>query len=229
MVKCQIIKMEFTSGYSNDFDVSTKIYGSHIECGAKAAGKIGDDYFSAKYRFNIDEQTLTICSIYFTDITHIEKNQNSQYKISTFDSSCDFDIIDTFEQKVYNALYYILTSAVITKAGSSLIVTLTNSTTTTTIEHLVLHIKVGTHSYSNSSSACDENSTSGIIKKSHSSSSCKKNSSNNSLTKNTSKISKTKKTHKKKYKKSAMQKILKLIAWGFLISFIMYVFKSSRM
>ena len=246
MVKCQTIKMEFTSGSSNSFDVSTKIYGTHIECSGKAAGKIGENFFSAKYRFNIDARTLKICSIHFTDVTHVGKTDIPQYAcdhyyyyydINSSDSSSSYsDIIDdTFEQTVYNALYYILSNGVVTQSGVILTINLTNSTTSTTIDYLVLHIKIGAHSYGSSSSACNENSISDAISKScgKSSSSHKKSSSSctTSLTtsKSSSKSSKSSKSkkHKKKHKKS-MQKILKVIAWSLLISFIMFVLKIRR-
>ena len=178
MVKCQTIKLEFTPNSSKSFEVCTKIYGSHIECAGKAAGKIGNDYFSAKYRFNIDARTQKICSIHFTDVTHIGKTDTPQfacnryyyyYDINDSDSDdCYSNIIDdSFEQQVYNALYSIFSSGTVTQSGTtlSLTITLTN-TSTSTINYLVLHIKVGAHSYGNSSSVYNENSISDAIGKS---------------------------------------------------------------
>jgi hypothetical protein len=262
MVKCQTIKLEFSSDSQNSFETSTKIYGSHIECAGKAAGKIGNDYFSAKYRFNIDAYTDKICSIHFTDVTHIGKTDTPQfacnryyyyYDINSSDSSsCYSNIIDdSFEQQVYIALYSIFSNGIVTQSGTTLTITLTN---TSTINYLVLHIKVGAHSYGSSSSVYNENSISDAIDKSCSKScsktrskSCSKSSSSSSHKKCTSssstgsittssktstsslftsKSSKSKKSHKK-HKKSAMQNILKLIAWSAIISFIMYIFKTK--
>jgi hypothetical protein len=174
MVKCQTIKLEFTPNLSKSFEICTKIYGSHIECAGKAAGKIGNDYFSAKYRFNIDARTQKISSIHFTDVTHIGKTDTPQfgcgrysyyYDINSSDnSSCYSNIIDdSFEQQVYNALYHIFSTGTVTQSGPTLTITLTN---TNTINYLVLHIKVGAHSYGNSSSVYNENSISDAIGKS---------------------------------------------------------------
>ena len=261
MVKCQTIKLEFTPGSENSFETSTKIYGCHIECAGKAAGKIGDNYFSAKYRFNIDAHTPTpkICSIYFTDVTHIGKTDTPQfgcshyyyyYDINSSDSSSSYSNIidDTFENLVYGELYSIFSNAIVILSGITLTITLQN---TSTINYLVLHIKVGAHSYGSSSSVYNENSISDAIgkscskssksNKSSSSSSHKKSTSSSStgsittssktstssfFTSKTSKSSKSKKSYKK-HKKSAMQNILKLIAWSAIISFIMYIFKTK--
>ena len=111
--------MEFTSGSSNTFDIKSN-YETNIECGGKAAGKINNDFFSAKYNFNIDVQTLKISDIHFTDIihigetiipentsTHIEQANNAINKEKTDKSSSYSDIVDdTFEQSVYNILYH---------------------------------------------------------------------------------------------------------------------------
>ncbi len=245
MVKCQTIKLEFSSGSSNSFVTSTKIYGSHVECAGKAAGKIGDNYFSAEYRFNIDARTLKITSIHFTDVTHIGKTDTPQfgcnryyyyYDINSSDSSSSYsDIIDdSFEQEVYNALYSIFSAGIVSLSGTTLTIQFTN---TDTINYLVLHIKVGAHSYGSSSSVYNENSISDAIgkscskscSKSTSSSSHKKStssSSTGSITTSSKTSSKSKKSHKK-HKKSAMKNILKLIAWSAIISFILYIFKTK--
>jgi len=207
MVKCQTIKLEFTPNLSKSFVICTKIYGTHIECGGKAAGKIGNDYFSAKYRFNIDARTLKICSIYFTDITHIGKTDTPQfgcgrysyyYDINSSDnSSCYSNIIDdTFEQVVYNELYHIFSNGRVTQSSPTLTITLTN---TNRINYLVLHIKVGAHSYGNSSSVYNENSISDAIGKSCSKS-CSKSSSKScgkSCSKSSSKSCGKSSSHKK--------------------------------
>lgn len=254
MVKCQTIKLEFTLNSTNSFNVNTKIYGSHIECVGKAAGTIGTDYFSAKYRFNIDAHTLKICSIHFTDVTHIGKTDIPQlacgrsyyyYDINSSDSSSSYSNIidDSFEQTVYNALYSIFSNGVVTRESEiSLNITLTNSTT---INYLVLHIKIGTHHYGSSSSVYNENSISDAISKScgnsHKKSSSSKSSSSKStgsitsssrtsssllFTSKSSKSSKSKKSRNRQ-KKYSMQKILKLIAWSTIISFIIYIFKKK--
>jgi hypothetical protein len=283
MVKCQTIKLQFTLNSTNEFDISTKIYGSHIECVGKAAGKIGNDCFSAKYRFNIDAYTLKICSIHFIDVTHVGKSDtpltscNKYYNISDVSdssSSCYNSIDDAFEQTVYNSLYSILSKAeVINKSEVVLTVRLTNNTT---INYLLLHIKIGNHSYGSSSSAYNENSKSSVFtgsitdsgetssssfftsktQKSSESSKLSK-SSELSKTKISSELSKSRelskssestessestklkksrrkkksgkssKSHKKKNKIIFMQKIIKLIAWGTIISFIIYIFKNK--
>ena len=132
-------------------------------------------------------------------------------------------------------LYSIFSNATIKLSGTTLTIVLKN---TSTINYLVLHIKVGAHSYGNSSSVYNENSISDAIAKS-----CSKSSSTGSITtsskpnksskssksKKSSKLSKTNKSNKShtKYKKSAMKNILKLITWSAIISFIMYIFKNK--
>ena len=40
MVKCKTVKFEFTqNNISNNLNINTKIYGNHIECATKIAGK----------------------------------------------------------------------------------------------------------------------------------------------------------------------------------------------
>ena len=171
MNKCQTVKLEFTSDSSNSFNTNTKIYGSHIECGGKAAGKIGDDCFSAKYRFNIDAYTLKICSIHFTDVLRVEKSNTKSQTICGSNTVCDsnnldnsscFSIINnTFEQIVYKALYSIFSNGVVTKK-SAVILTI-RLTNIPTINYLVLYIKIGNHSYRSSSSIYNENTISNTI------------------------------------------------------------------
>lgn len=254
MVKCQTVKLEFTPNVQKSFESSIKMYGYYIECAGKAAGKIYDDYFSAKYTFNIDSRTAKICSIHFIDVTHVVKNDTTHFasnqhyydtsgynvsnigNISNSSSSYSNIIDDTFEQKVYNALHHIFSTGIVTQLGTTLNISLTNTTEDTIINYLVLHIKVGAQSYGSSSSVCNENSISDAIEKSCGKlkpSSHKKSTSTSSTASITtsessksSKISKSKRSHKK-YKKSVPQNILKLIAWSSIVSFIIYIFKSK--
>lgn len=147
MIKCQKIKLEFTSNTSQTININTNLYSENIICAVKAAGKIGDDFFTAKYKFNINTQISSVTDIHFFSVSNVDKNEISQLY-----NPIDFlNIVNnTFEQSIYSYLSDMLTSAII----NNYMIILTN----TNIDYLVLHIKIGSDYY-NSSSTTDENLT----------------------------------------------------------------------
>jgi len=255
MEKNQIIKMEFTSGSSNTFniEVNNKI-DSNIECGGKAAGKINNDFFSAKYKFNIDVQTLKIYDIHFINVTHIGETviPENTSKHNNSDTSSFSDITGgTFEQSVYDALHFILNNAVISKTDTEFVVELTNNYTMV-IDFLVLHIKIGTYDcesnlsvhdktinnnkkLSNSSSHVSFSSAKKSSKSNKTSQSNKSNKLNKSsqssqssqLGESSSELSELSKSSRKKPKKKSTKNVLKLLSWSIVLSFVMHALKNK--
>jgi hypothetical protein len=234
MVKCQKIKLEFTSNTSQTININTDLYSKNIICAAKAAGKIGNDFFTAKYKFNINTQNLSITDIHFFSVSNVDKNG-----ISQINNPIDFlNIINnTFEQAIYSYLYDMLTTAIINNS----IITLTN----TNIDYLVLHIKIGSDNY-NSSSYTDEKSIVNEIsqyndKKSNSNvpnsnvpssneSSSNESSSNVSSSNETSSNESSSSRHsiiiKSKKSKRVSENTLKLVTWSSMMSVVIHILKS---
>jgi hypothetical protein len=250
MDKNHIIKIEFTSGSSNSFNFVSNCE-TQIELGGKAAGKINNDFFSAKYKFNIDVPTLKISDIHFTDVTHIGETivpENVPKTKSDLSSSYSDIVDDTFEQLVYNALYFILNNSTVSKSDKNLTMKLINKCTSD-IEFLVLHIKTGSSSCSSSSSVHNvipnSNANTNIISSpnaistpspdskltdnklpDNTKSSSLANSQNSPLSSST-KSSTSSNIHKKKHGKQSTKNVLKLLAWSIIISFVMHILKTK--
>jgi hypothetical protein len=86
MVRCDNAKLEFTQANpTQNFNINTKVFGKTVECAVKSAGKSGDDYFSAKFKFKVQIKKNAICGVYFTDVTHIGKSATPVKKnVNTF-------------------------------------------------------------------------------------------------------------------------------------------------
>lgn len=219
MTKIKTVKLEFTSTSPNNqkfFDINTEKYGNKINCTAKAAGKKGINYFSTKFKFTIDTSCKNpkITNIHIVDVTHIGKTNNPVKKCGKYhyyynincpdsSSSSSSDIIDdAFEQTIYNAIKSMLMTAKVSKFGIYVRVLLTLPTLF--IDSMCINIRIGTTKFlkSSGSNSSDSCSLSPINKcsKSSSSSSCKK---------------------------SYIKKIIKIIAWSALVSFIIYIIKKK--
>jgi hypothetical protein len=262
MVKSKFIKLELSPNTSKSFTINTKIYGNHIECVGKAAGKINDDYFSTKYTFNIDAKSLKIMNINFVDLKQVGECNTSEIAKSTIDNcsaTCD-SLKNIFENKINKILYYIFSSANIIKNDITINVTLTNNANNSYIDYLVIHLKIGSNSYDtssclthssysktskrtnisktsckslsqkyenisskhNSSSKSDNSSFSQLFSSTNSKS---KNSDESFFSSETSNFDLSSKSNSKKNKKNYLKDILKIIAWGAIIAFVLYIFK----
>ena len=222
MVKCQKINLEFTNGISQSFNVNTDVYGNHIQCAAKTAGKLGNNFFSAKYTFNINVNVPHITNIHFINVTHIDKPIIDNYNSSNSSSNFSNVVGETTEHTFYNNIYSILNTATVTISGTILTVTLNNNK----IDYLVSHIKIGSNNYNSDSSTSTEKSSSKSVPKILKSSSLSKSSSSSSLSNSSSSlIPIPTKLNNKKHKSVSQDKILKLVAWSAIMSFIMHIFK----
>jgi hypothetical protein len=246
MANCKSVKLEFSqSNQTQYFDVNSEKYGKEVHCTAKAAGKKDSNYFSSKFKFviNAKNKISRITNIHINDVTHIGKTDipikkcgkyHYYYEINSSDSSCSSSssiIDDQFEQIVYDAIKTMLINATVTTYGCFLRVTLTLPNT---LDSMCIKIRIGTDEYSRShhgeSSSCNDCSLSPVKK---SSSSCSKSSS--SCSKSSSTCSKSSSScsssswssSSSSYCGSIMQKIIKLIAWSAVISFIVYVLKKK--
>lgn len=243
MVNCTSVKLELSqSNPTQFFDINSEIHcGEKIHCVAKASGKQGVNYFSSKFRFvvNYKKNIGRISDIHINDVTHIGKTDvpfrkcgkyHYYYDINSSDSSSSSSsssvIDDQFELAVYEAIKTMLINATVTKVGFFIRVTLTLPNS---FDSMCIKIKIGSNKYSQLSSSSDCNDCSlSAVKKSHSSSSssdskCKpsKSSKSNCSSSSWSSSSSSSKCN------SFMQKIIKLIAWSVVISFIVYILKKK--
>lgn len=242
MSKNQIIKMEFTSGSSNSFDIQLNNE-TNIKCGGKAAGKINDDFFSAEYKFNVDVETPKISDIHFTNITHIGKTiipENTKKNEKSDNTSSYSDIIDdTFEQSVYNILFFILNNGIVNKIEKKLTIEFINNNTVP-VDFLVLHIKIGTHECNSSSSVHNENINNlNAVSQLQNNENINLNNEQNTSSKSakiiikSSKLSKSNESGKSDESdkntrdKKSTKNILKLLSWSIVISFVMHTLKSK--
>lgn len=213
MTKLKSVKLEFTQiSPIQNFNISTKKYGDNISCVAKAAGKQGNDYFSAKFKFVIKTKcsNAKIDKINIIDVTHIGKSNipvkkcgkfHYYYNINDSDSSssCSSSSIidDEFEQNIYNSIKLMLHNSVVTKLKNLDNVSMTLPTSQ--IENMCMNIKIGTCEFSASSSSCSESSSCSSLSTTTTSSECK----------------------------IVPNRIIKIIAWGAIISFVLYFLKNK--
>ena len=202
MVKNNIIKMEFTLNSSNLLNIIINEE-TDIICWIKSAGKIGDEYFSAKFKFTIKILELKIIDIFFLNITHIGYDNSN--KILTSDTYSDI-IIDTFEQKVNNSLSYILNNTHIQKVENNLTLNFINYNENSDINFLVFHIKPNILDWDTSNSN-KKNNSDNII---------------NSSSEQSTKLSKIKKLKSKVKNNNFNKNMLKLLSWSIANSFIMH-------
>lgn len=218
MAKIQKIKLEFTSNTTQSFDFNTDNC-NIIDCVVKSAGKINNDFFTAKYKFTIDAQVNSIIDIHFFEIKHI--NDNEEEKENNSKISINSTLEETFEQIIYNNLSNMLLNAIVNNNT----ITLNNLD----INFLVLHIKIGSNKY-NSESSTDEETISNKIEELVGPMEPENNNNIQKSKSSSSKISESGKIHKtpKKSKKTKTpQDTLKLVAWSSMITFMMHIFKSK--
>lgn len=222
MTKIKTVKLEFTSTPPNNqkfFDINTDKYGDKINCTAKAAGKKGINYFSTKFKFTVDASCKNpkITNIHIVDVTHIGKTNNPVKKCGKYhyyynincpdsSSSSSSDIIDdAFEQTIYNAIKSMLMTAKVVKFGKYVRVTFTLPTLF--IESMCMNIRIGTTKFAKSS-GCNSNSSDSCSLSPYNK--CKSSSSSSSSCKD-----------------NYLKKILKIIAWGAVVAFVIYVIKKK--
>ncbi len=212
------------------FDINSEKYGCKIHCTAKASGKVGVNYFSAKFKFVVNTKKIPrITDIHVNDVTHIGKSNvpfkkcgkyHYYYEINCSDSSSESSsssvIDDEFELQVYDAIKTMLINASVVKVGYYARVTLTLPSD---FDSMCIKIRFGTDKYTHSGSSCNDCSLSAAPCSSSSSSSCSKSSSSSCSSSSSSSSSSR--------CNSFMQKIIKLIAWSAVISFIVYVLKNK--
>lgn len=235
MVKNKTIKLEFTSYSTKSFVVNAEMYGNYIECYGKAAGKLNNDYFLAKYSFIIDVKTSELTFLEIHDIEHVGN--------SSSDDTEDLEthtINPTFKKNVYNFLYYILSVASVQKSEISLIITITNNFSNTTVDYFVLHIDILNSAPIDNSESSESNSSSKYINKIDTSdtldtsnkkdtvlSSSHKSSFNSSNSLSSSFTDSSKKKIIYEENKIFHKKVLKLVSWSAVICFILYILKNK--
>jgi hypothetical protein len=248
MVKCDNAKLEFTqTNPTQNFNINTKVYGKTIECAVKSAGKSDNDYFSAKFKFKIQINKNAICSVYFTDVTHIGKSATPikkkckyfyYYDVNCPDSSNSGSIIDdTFEQLVYDNFKTMILGGTVT-SGYGCTVNI-SFTLPPFFDYLVMYVKIGCNEYN--SSSCDNNINDILhaltrtdcsgCSSSYSSSSCSSSTYSNSSkcieSSDSSCVIYKQKPIPTPQKKTILSRILKMIAWSAVITFIVYLFKKK--
>jgi hypothetical protein len=217
MVKYQKIKLEFTSNTSQTINIDS--HSDNIICAAKAAGKIGNDFFTAMYKFNIDTKSSSITNIHFINVTNVNNT----------------NIIDNMlEQTVYTNLSAMLTLSTINGQDITLI--------NTSIDYLVLYIKLGydnIDNFDNFDNFDNIDNIDNIDSSSHAKHkilldtlSQPKNEKLSSDKSSFSSSSESKTSHsiilKSKKNKKPSENILKLVAWSAMMSFILHIFKSIK-
>jgi hypothetical protein len=204
MDKNNIIKLEFSSDTSNTIFLE---YNDEyiIECVGKAAGIIENNYFSTKYKFDIDILNLKICDIHFINIIHVGENIENNQSVQNNNN---------FERIVNNNLFSVFNNTQITVNNNKLTIQIHNCKTE--IDFLVLHIKLGAPNYNFSSSS------SSSIKQQIS------NNNTNSEINNTSNSSNFSNSYKNTKTKKTSKNILKLVSWSLSISFIMHILKTNN-
>ncbi len=252
MVNCTSVKLELSqTNPTQFFDINSETHCEKIHCVAKASGKQGVNYFSSKFRFvvNYKKNIGRISDIHINDVTHIGKTDipfrkcgkfHYYYDINSSDSSSSSSsssvIDDQFELAVYEAIKTMLINATVAKVGFFIRVTLTLPNS---FDSMCIKIKIGSNKYSQLSSSNDCNDCSlSAVKKSHCSSSksggcCSSSSSSSSKSCKSSSSSSSSSSWSSSSSSSSsrcnsfMQKIIKLIAWSAVISFIVYVLKKK--
>lgn len=141
MVKIKSVKMELSPQTQENFNINTKIYGIDIECSGKAGGKLGNNYFSAKYKFNIDSEILKIYNLQIYDIKQVGESA---------EPTCE--IKQEFCEEINNFLNNIFKNIVITKSEITLDITITNYSSCETTDYLVLHIIIGSNNFNSNTS-----------------------------------------------------------------------------
>lgn len=220
MTKIKTVKLEFTSTPPNNqkfFDINTDKYGDKINCTAKAAGKKGINYFSSKFKFTVDAtcKNPKITNIHIVDVTHIGKTNNPVKKCGKYhyyynincpdSSSSSSDIIDdAFEQTIYNAIKSMLMTAKVVKFGNYVRVTLTLPILF--IDSMCMNIRIGTTKFSRSSGSKSDGDDSCSLSP-YNKGDCKSSSSS--------------------CKDNYLNKILKIIAWGAVVAFVIYIIKKK--
>ena len=163
MVKCQNVNLQFNSGSTPpvttlQLNINNKVFGYAVECGVKAAGSVGNDFFSAKLRFKVEVKRKYVNGTHFTDVTHIGKTSTPinkcgkyfyYYDINCPDSSSSDIIDDAFEQQVFMNLKSMICSGIVTNCGA---ITSVSFTLPSFFNYLVMHIKIGANEYETSSS-----------------------------------------------------------------------------
>ena len=188
-------------------------YGNSVNVKCKAAGFTGNNYFTASLRFVINTSLNKITNVHFDKITHEGKNnvpvidcENNYcyyYEIDShsFSSSCSSSIInDTYEQEIYVSIKYMLETAIVTSVNVTPATPQITVTLTLpqTITQLVLKLAIGVKG--SQGSKCSSKSK--CSKKSCLSSEICIN-------------------------KNKITKILKLIAWFTVVSFIIHFLKNK--
>ncbi len=246
MVNCTSVKLELSQiNPTQFFDINSETHCEKIHCVAKASGKQGVNYFSSKFRFvvNYKKNIGRISDIHINDVTHIGKTDipfrkcgkfHYYYDINSSDSSSSSSssssiIDDQFELAVYETIKTMLINATVTKVGFFIRVTLTLPGS---FDSMCVKIKIGSNKYSKLSSSDDcSNCSLSAVKKSHCSKSnssksgcCTPSSSNSSNS--SSSWSSSSSSYSSKCNRF-MKKIIKLIAWSVVISFIVYILKKK--
>jgi hypothetical protein len=232
MTNSKSVKLEFSqTSPTQYFDIYQGKHDDKIHCTAKASGKQGVNYFSSKFKFVVVYKNSfgRIKDIKINDVTHIGKSTipikkcgkyHYYYDINCPDNSSDSSssiIDDQFELTVYDAIKTMLINATVTKVGCFIRVTLNIPTG---FDSMCARINIGTDKYANSSSYCNDCSLSAVSKSGcSSSSSCHKSSSSSSSSCSSSSSSSS--------CNCLLQKLIKLIAWSAVISFIVYTIKKK--
>jgi len=171
-MKNNIIKLEFTKIYpeqkftinncyineceTENSDNKSKCY-LHLNATAKIAGKINNDYFTAKVKFVI--KSNKICEINIIKIIRIgkskipksEEEEDIYYSI-TSSSSSSSSLNDDFELKIFEELQLIFKNATVEKTDN-LIFVVTLKLQTYLIDNMYMDININCSTFSSSSSS----------------------------------------------------------------------------
>ncbi len=194
----KLINLEFKSGQTNYFDINTRKFGTNTHCVAKASGNKDLDYFVIKFRFTINSSIKQITNFKIDKIKHTDSNGNLILNNKEDKSNSSSVEKDEFEQLVSDNIKLMLTTCNIKIYGCYSRVSIKLPVN---IDNSDFKIVIGSKKY---------------IGKELSSSKTK--SSFDSTTSYTDNSSSTKCS-------SFIQKIMKLISWSVVVSFVIYILK----
>ena len=216
----EIYKFEFTKDIKHSIHINQDI----VKCSAKTAGKIENDFFTAKLNFTINSITKNITDIKITNI----------YIVDDITTKSSTDVIkETLEQNIFNILGGMLQNVIFDLYNVIFI--------NTNVDFLVLYLKLNSENYLSNSS----NSSNSSLKNNDNNVENDNNSKNDNNIENDNNvenvliekeeindndISKAPIINSKikNKKKPINPNILKLVNWAIVVSFILYIFKKNK-